>query len=620
MRSIVTALPFRALTGLFVVMLLAMPAPTAEAQTRQENWCGTQQIFELKYKDDLRFFDPNACPSMGGCDAPATRDAWIPTGDEPIVYIRLYFHVFAESDGTNPAATGRCRQSGRCAEHSLPAVWYSVCLRDAHDHSTQFRWLTASSEFDAMKNAHAISPYHQCNIFVADVNISGEVYSFATFPWDSDALTATGGIVMNDSQFWPSDGGTLSHEMGHCLGLWHTFHGVSEVSQCGACYERPSDPEGDVRGDFCSDTDPTPLNYACSGPGGTDPCSGMPWGATDPQNYMGYAPSNCYTEFSSQQSGRMHCWLRDRVITWTVPLFWSADVSLAPSPVTVNFEAQSPRNVSVWQWDFGSGDISNEQNPTYQYQQPGHYDVTLTIVTPQGAIEESRQRLISAYADTLTVAQIEGEPGDRVAVAVNLRNFLELNEIEIPFNWTGPLNITYDSFSTAGCRTNYFESKVQANYDISNKRATLRLKASSVGASPYLTPGTGPVAKLWFTIPAGASGGVNPISLIEYAVFRPKLTTYAGAYNAARVNGSITYNATCCIPPTVGNVDMSMDNLVTMGDLTVLIDHLFISFAPLACVDEANTDMSPDDLITMGDLTVLIDHLFITFTPLPACP
>ncbi len=77
---------------------------------------------------------------------------------------------------------------------------------------------------------------------------------------------------------------------------------------------------------------------------------------------------------------------------------------------------------------------------------------------------------------------------------------------------------------------------------------------------------------------------------------------------------------TCCTGPSVGNVDASPDNLVTMGDLTVLIDHLFITLAPLQCIDEGNTDMSADGLVTMGDLTLLIDHLFITLDPLPACP
>ncbi len=77
---------------------------------------------------------------------------------------------------------------------------------------------------------------------------------------------------------------------------------------------------------------------------------------------------------------------------------------------------------------------------------------------------------------------------------------------------------------------------------------------------------------------------------------------------------------TCCTGPSRGNVDGSVDNLVTMGDLTVLIDHLFISLEPLACIDEGNVDLSADDLVTMGDLTVLIDHLFIDLNPLPACP
>jgi hypothetical protein len=74
----------------------------------------------------------------------------------------------------------------------------------------------------------------------------------------------------------------------------------------------------------------------------------------------------------------------------------------------------------------------------------------------------------------------------------------------------------------------------------------------------------------------------------------------------------------CCV--TMGNVDRSIDGLVTMGDLTVLIDHLYISLAPLVCNEEGNTDLSTDGLVTMGDLTVLIDHLYISLAPLPPCP
>jgi hypothetical protein len=76
----------------------------------------------------------------------------------------------------------------------------------------------------------------------------------------------------------------------------------------------------------------------------------------------------------------------------------------------------------------------------------------------------------------------------------------------------------------------------------------------------------------------------------------------------------------CCVCPTVGNVDESADCLVTMSDLTVLIDNLFITLTPLVCPEAGNVDQSPDGLITMSDLTVLIDNLFITLAPLPPCP
>jgi len=74
----------------------------------------------------------------------------------------------------------------------------------------------------------------------------------------------------------------------------------------------------------------------------------------------------------------------------------------------------------------------------------------------------------------------------------------------------------------------------------------------------------------------------------------------------------------CCLSK-VGNVDCSPDDGVDIGDLTKLIDNLFISFGPLCCVSEANCDGDPSNNIDIGDLTKLIDNLFIGFTPLTTC-
>ncbi|UCC45300.1 MAG: DUF362 domain-containing protein [Candidatus Zixiibacteriota bacterium] len=75
---------------------------------------------------------------------------------------------------------------------------------------------------------------------------------------------------------------------------------------------------------------------------------------------------------------------------------------------------------------------------------------------------------------------------------------------------------------------------------------------------------------------------------------------------------------TCCCVGLRGNVDADEGDIVDIGDLTALIDYLFISFEEPACMREANVDgIEPVDI---GDLTRLIDFLFISFTPPTACP
>lgn len=75
----------------------------------------------------------------------------------------------------------------------------------------------------------------------------------------------------------------------------------------------------------------------------------------------------------------------------------------------------------------------------------------------------------------------------------------------------------------------------------------------------------------------------------------------------------------CCIGLT-GNVNGDEDENVNLTDLTVLVNHLFVTFEPLSCPAEANTsgDLAGD--LSLIDLTVLVNHLFVTFDPLPACP
>ena len=74
----------------------------------------------------------------------------------------------------------------------------------------------------------------------------------------------------------------------------------------------------------------------------------------------------------------------------------------------------------------------------------------------------------------------------------------------------------------------------------------------------------------------------------------------------------------CCVGLT-GNVDNDPEDVCDIGDLTALIDYLFITFTVPGCLEEANCDGSTNGVVDIGDLTALIDYLFITFTPPAAC-
>ena len=76
------------------------------------------------------------------------------------------------------------------------------------------------------------------------------------------------------------------------------------------------------------------------------------------------------------------------------------------------------------------------------------------------------------------------------------------------------------------------------------------------------------------------------------------------------------YNYSCCVD-RVGDVNGYGWEEPTIGDVSAIIDMLFISGAEVGCVSEADMNQSgganpgPGD-IKIGDISILIDHLFIT--------
>ena len=74
----------------------------------------------------------------------------------------------------------------------------------------------------------------------------------------------------------------------------------------------------------------------------------------------------------------------------------------------------------------------------------------------------------------------------------------------------------------------------------------------------------------------------------------------------------------CCVG-RAGNVNGDASDAVDISDLTMLVNHLFVTFAPLPCPAEANTNGDTGCAVDISDLTRLVNHLFVTFDPLASC-
>jgi hypothetical protein len=179
-----------------------------------------------------------------------------------------------------------------------------------------------------LKNKFNFLPAKYLNIYIACLKVGGTLNGIGTFPWTPSAKTAQGGLWLNSKLLDLTKASTLQHELGHCFGLWHTFHGVEKSEspdECNICYEFPH-PRGDYEnnfvGDLCSDTLPTSKNGKCMNPV-DETCDSKSWGNTDWNNIMGYSqvdaqgkPKLCRTQYTKQQISRMHCYISKYLSSW----------------------------------------------------------------------------------------------------------------------------------------------------------------------------------------------------------------------------------------------------------------------------------------------------------------
>jgi hypothetical protein len=207
--------------------------------------------------------------------------------------INVYVHVIRRGTGiaNGDVPTSQINSQISVLNSAFASTGWSFNLVSV-DRTTNATWYTMGPGTTAERQAKAAlrrGTADDLNFYTA--NPGGGLLGWATFPSDYDRRPTDDGVVVLFSSLpggtaTPYNlGDTGTHEVGHWMGLYHTFQGG-----CGA------------NGDLVSDT-PRERSAAFGCPVGRDTCSQA---GQDPiRNFMDYTDDSCMNTFSVGQDTRM---------------------------------------------------------------------------------------------------------------------------------------------------------------------------------------------------------------------------------------------------------------------------------------------------------------------------
>ena len=263
----------------------ATPAAFA-AKPRVRN-CGTvhpsgKQADEIQ-NSYLRFKAAKNAPlsATGSITIPVyfhviNRGSGIQNGDVPDRMIRAQIAVLNNAfDGSTGGAATAFHFELAGITRTTNEAWYNMGI--------------SSNDERAAKSALHQGGADALNFYTA--NLGGNLLGWATFPWSYHAKPELDGVVClfsslpGGSTVPYDEGDTGTHEVGHWLGLYHTFQGGCSTNN-----------------DYIDDT-PAEFVPAFDCPVGRDSCTRLP--GLDPiTNFMDYTDDSCMFQFTAEQAFR----------------------------------------------------------------------------------------------------------------------------------------------------------------------------------------------------------------------------------------------------------------------------------------------------------------------------